>query len=85
MAYEFVKEKGRVAIFLDGEFHHQQFRKHWAYRDPARYIAQLIEQDREAAADRAEERAARVAAVAGYAAVRAARAEDAARQRAFEF
>jgi hypothetical protein len=73
MAYSFVKQRGRVAFFKDGEFDHQQFRGHYAFRDPGAYIAQLEEWDREAAEREAEERAARLAVIAAYLAERAER------------
>lgn len=73
MAYTFIKAKGRVSIFKDGEFDHQQFKGHFAYRNPEAYIDQLIAHDREAAEYRAEQRAARLADVADYLAHRAVR------------
>lgn len=73
MAYEFIKANGRVSILKNGEFDHQQFKSHWAYRDPTRYLAQLEAWDRETAADRANARAIRVEDAKAYLAARAAR------------
>lgn len=71
--YTFIKAKGRVSIFKDGEFDRQQFRGHWAYRNPEGYIAKLIEWDAEAAEQRKVERAARLEEAKAYLARRAAR------------
>ncbi len=82
MTYSFIKAKGRVAIYLDGEFNHQQFKGHWAYNNPEGYIAHLIELDAEAAEYAATVRAARRTEIAEYLAARAARA---AAQPSFQF
>ena len=74
MTYTHIKAKGRVAIFKDGEFDHQQFRGHWGYSNPQGYIEHLIQCDREAAEYAAECAAARRAEVDAYLARRAARA-----------
>ena len=74
MSYDFIKAKGRVSFFKDGEFDHQQFRPHWGFRDPAAYIAHLVELDAEAEAYRLAERAARVEKVRAWQAERAERA-----------
>jgi hypothetical protein len=80
--YEYIKAKGRVAIIKDGEFDHQQFRSHWAYRNPEAYIAKLIAQDVEAAEYEAECRAARLNDAKAYL---AERAERKAMQPGFDF
>jgi hypothetical protein len=85
MAYEFVKQGGRVNFYKDGEFDHQQFRGHYGFRNPSAYIADLIRWDAEAVEYAAEQRAARVEALAPYLAIRTARAELAARQFCMEF
>ncbi len=73
MTYTWIKQKGRVAILKDGEFDHQQFRGHYAFRNPAGYVADLAKRDAEAAIDAAAANAARLAAAAAYLARRAVR------------
>jgi hypothetical protein len=72
----FIKAKGRVAFFKGEEFDHQQFRGHWAYRNPEGYIAHLIELEREAAEYKATINQARREETAAYLAKRAARASN---------
>jgi hypothetical protein len=72
--YVWHKAKGRIAIFVDGEFDHQQFRGHWGYARPDEYLEHCKRLDREAAVIRAEERAARLDVARAYLAKRAARA-----------
>lgn len=73
MAYSYIKQAGRVAILKGGEFDHQQFRGHYAFRNPEAYIAELIRRDDEAAADAASVRIARLADVTAYLTARASR------------
>jgi hypothetical protein len=73
MSYSFVKAKGRVSILKDGRFDHQQFRGHWAYRDPEAYIARLVDWDRQVVEEAALIREARLAQAAVYISIRADR------------
>lgn len=72
--YTWHKAKGRIAIFIDGEFDHQQFRGHWGYNNPDAYLEHCRQLDREAAEQRAAYRQARIDAARAYLAQRAARA-----------
>lgn len=72
--YEIYRAGSRMIILRDGEFDHQQFKGHRAFRNPEDYLAHIVALEQEAAAEAADRRADSLAAAAEYLAARADRA-----------